>query len=83
MIKFPFALQMSAISVSPKFRPVLDPEFLPASLWNGAYRALTHTSGADPLALALETVGSPFSAPPFCRPKASTSPSTIATPSAC
>jgi predicted NBD/HSP70 family sugar kinase len=46
---------MSAtISVSPKFRPILDPEFLPASLWNRAYRALAHAGGADPLAIALE-----------------------------
>ena len=46
---------MSAhLSVSPKFRPVLDPEFLPASLWNRAYRALANTAGAQPLAVALE-----------------------------
>ena len=46
---------MSAIiSVSPKFRPSLDPEFLPASLWNRAYRALAQIGGADPLAIALE-----------------------------
>ena len=46
---------MSAIiPVSPKFRPVLDPEFLPASLWNQAYRAMAPAGGASPLALALE-----------------------------
>jgi hypothetical protein len=46
---------MSAtISVSPKFRPVLDPEFLPASLWNRVYRALARAGGARPLAIALE-----------------------------
>ena len=46
---------MSAIiSVSPKFRPALDPEFLPASLWNRAYRALVHAGEASPLGLALE-----------------------------
>ncbi|MCX6630001.1 MAG: hypothetical protein NTW28_20485, partial [Candidatus Solibacter sp.] len=46
---------MSAIiSASPKFRPVLDPEFLPASLWNRAYRAMAQTGGAEPLAIALE-----------------------------
>ncbi|MCU1233339.1 MAG: transcriptional regulator [Candidatus Solibacter sp.] len=39
------------LSVVPKFRPALDPEFLPASLWNRAYRAL---GGAVPLAIALE-----------------------------
>ncbi len=42
------------VSVSPKFRPVLDPEFLPASLWNRAYRALVHAGNLSPLALALE-----------------------------
>ena len=47
---------MSAfIPVSPRFRPPLDPEFLPASLWNRAYRAAVGASGhAQPLALALE-----------------------------
>ncbi len=44
----------ATISVSPKYRPVLDPEFLPASLWNRAYRALAQIGGADPLAIALE-----------------------------
>src|ERR1035437_7409316 len=55
MIKSVFALPMSAhLSVAPKFRPALDPEFLPASLWNRAYRALAHSGGASPLAMALE-----------------------------
>ena len=55
VIKSPFALHMSAIiSVSPKFRPVLDPEFLPASLWNRAYRGLAHIGGSERLAIALE-----------------------------
>ena len=46
---------MSAIiSVTPKFRPVLDPEFVPASLWNRAFRALAQIGGAEPLAIALE-----------------------------
>src|ERR1035438_10181188 len=55
MIKSVFALPMSLhLAVSPKFRPVLDPEFLPASLWNRAYRALAPTPGAHPLAIALE-----------------------------
>jgi predicted NBD/HSP70 family sugar kinase len=45
----------AAISVSPKFRPVLDPEFLPASLWNRTYRTIAQAAGrADPLAIALE-----------------------------
>ena len=43
-----------AISVSPRFRPKLDPEFLPASLWNRAYRAASQAVGARPLAIALE-----------------------------
>ena len=39
MIKSGFAPYMSVtLSVSPIFRPVLDPEFVPASLWNRAYR---------------------------------------------
>src|SRR5262245_18269060 len=29
-------INMALISVSPKFRPVLDPDFVPASLWNRA-----------------------------------------------
>ncbi len=47
---------MSAlISVSLQYRPPLDPDFLPASLWNRAYRAAVAASGAaQPLALALE-----------------------------
>jgi predicted NBD/HSP70 family sugar kinase len=41
--------------LNPRFRPVLDPSFQPASLWNRAYRALVSQSpGATPLALALE-----------------------------
>jgi predicted NBD/HSP70 family sugar kinase len=43
------------IEVHPEFRPVLDPEFLPAALWNRAYRSLVEqTAGARPLSLALE-----------------------------
>ena len=41
----------ASISVSPRFRPVLDPNFVPAALWNRAYRALP---GGRPLAIALE-----------------------------
>jgi len=38
-----------------KFRPVLDPEFVPASLWNRAYRARVRESGGGcDLAIALE-----------------------------
>ncbi len=41
--------------ISPKFRPVLDPEFLPAILWNRAYRAKVRDSGhGQNLAIALE-----------------------------
>src|SRR5947207_12957814 len=42
------------IPISPKFRPSLDPEFIPASLWNRAYRAAAEEAGAQPLAIALE-----------------------------
>ena len=45
---------MSEIRIAPKFRPVLDPEFVPASLWNRAYRAAAKDAGGEPLALALE-----------------------------
>ena len=36
------------------FRPVLDPDFVPASLWNRAYRARVKESGGGNLAIALE-----------------------------
>jgi predicted NBD/HSP70 family sugar kinase len=42
------------MSLTPAIRPVLDPGFVPASLWNRAYRALTAQASARPLALALE-----------------------------
>jgi len=39
----------------PKFRPVLDPEFVPAALWDRAYGALVKEAGGGrPMALALE-----------------------------
>jgi predicted NBD/HSP70 family sugar kinase len=44
------------LTVSPKLRPVLDPEFLPASLWNRAYRAAVEQSSGSHLALALGRV---------------------------
>src|SRR5450432_3004305 len=48
-------MTMSAlIPISPKFRPVLDPGFIPACLWNRAYRTAVNSSGAPRLALALE-----------------------------
>ena len=41
--------------VSPKFRPVLDPDFVPASLWNRCFHASVRESGnPSPLAIALE-----------------------------
>lgn len=43
------------MTVSPKYRPVLDPEFVPAALWNRGYRAAVKTAGGgNPLAIALE-----------------------------
>ena len=57
-----FTLPMSVIiSVAPQFRPPLDPEFLPASLWNRAYRAAVAAAGAEPLAIALEREGGAIS----------------------
>jgi predicted NBD/HSP70 family sugar kinase len=44
----------ASIRVSPKFRPVLDPGFVPASLWNRAYRVAVAESVGQPLAFALE-----------------------------
>ncbi len=43
------------ITVNPRFRPVLDSDFTPASLWNRAYRARVRESGGGaPIAVALE-----------------------------
>jgi predicted NBD/HSP70 family sugar kinase len=48
-------MTMSAlIPISPRFRPVLDPAFIPACLWNRAYRTATKDTGAHRLAIALE-----------------------------
>ncbi|HLI83070.1 MAG TPA: hypothetical protein VKV17_04080 [Bryobacteraceae bacterium] len=42
-------------AISPKIRPPLDPDFLPASLWNRAYRyAVKASGGGASLAFALE-----------------------------
>jgi predicted NBD/HSP70 family sugar kinase len=41
-------------AISPKVRPPLDAEFLPASLWNRAYRCAAKSSGGAELAFALE-----------------------------
>jgi len=43
---------MSRIAISPQFSPLLDPEFVPAVLWNRAYEALAAQDGRD-LTLAL------------------------------
>jgi predicted NBD/HSP70 family sugar kinase len=40
--------------LKPSFRPALDADFQPASLWNRAYRSLVSRSGGVPLAIALE-----------------------------
>ena len=43
------------LQVSPKLRPVLDPGFVPASLWNRAFRARVKEKGKpENLAVALE-----------------------------
>ena len=45
----------SLISISPKFLPALDPGFVPACLWNRAYRAKVEESGGgSKVAIALE-----------------------------
>ena len=42
------------LTITPKFRPVLDPGFVAASLWNRAYRSLVQAGRGDDLAIALE-----------------------------
>src|SRR6516164_3391951 len=45
----------SKMNIAPQFRPVLDPEFVPASLWNRAFAsAVAESGGGEPLALSLE-----------------------------
>jgi predicted NBD/HSP70 family sugar kinase len=45
----------SEMNIAPRFRPVLDAEFAPASLWNRAFaQAVRQSGGGEPLALALE-----------------------------
>src|SRR5689334_20238981 len=41
------------MNIAPKFRPVLDPEFVPACLWNRAFREAAG-GNARPIAVALE-----------------------------
>jgi len=42
------------VAIAPKFCPPLDPDFVPASLWNRAYRAAVREAGGQALAIALE-----------------------------
>jgi predicted NBD/HSP70 family sugar kinase len=42
------------LPIHPKFRPPLDPDFLPASLWNRAFHGLVTQTGGEDLAIALE-----------------------------
>jgi hypothetical protein len=42
------------LPIRPRFTPELDPAFVPASLWNRAFRALARAEGAVPMNLALE-----------------------------
>ncbi len=44
----------ASLTISPRFRPVLDPEFVPAALWNRAYMRAAREAGAEKLAIALE-----------------------------
>ncbi len=43
-----------SLFVSPRFKAVLDPDFVPAVLWNRAYRAQAAAGVAENLAIALE-----------------------------
>jgi predicted NBD/HSP70 family sugar kinase len=50
-----FLLMPYDIVVHPKLRPPVDPEFLPAALWNRAFRAaVAAAGGGEKLAIALE-----------------------------
>ena len=43
------------LTISPRFRPPLDPEFVPASLWTREFRSLVERSGGgERIAIALE-----------------------------
>src|ERR1035438_10425361 len=44
----------TALPIAPRFLPPLDPGFVPASLWNRAYRSRVAETGGRPLAVALE-----------------------------
>jgi predicted NBD/HSP70 family sugar kinase len=44
-----------SIAIQPRFKPILDPGFVPAALWNREFRRLVRESGGpQPLAIALE-----------------------------
>ncbi|GIU73058.1 MAG: hypothetical protein KatS3mg004_0145 [Bryobacteraceae bacterium] len=47
-------MSSSLLPIRPRFIPELDPKFLPASLWNRAFRELARQRGAAPYVLALE-----------------------------
>jgi predicted NBD/HSP70 family sugar kinase len=38
----------------PHLKPILDPDFVPAAVWNRTYRRRVHESGGHPLTIALE-----------------------------
>ncbi len=42
------------LSIAPKFRPDLDPGFIPPALWNRRFRAAAEAAGPVPAAIALE-----------------------------
>ena len=43
------------LALQPKHRPILDPGFIPAALWNQAYQRLVHQNAhSQPLTIALE-----------------------------
>lgn len=42
------------LAIQPRFLPELDPKFVPASLWNRAFRQLARERGPAPYVLALE-----------------------------
>ncbi len=45
------------LEISPRCRPVLDPDFVPASLWNRVYRERVAAGPRENLAIALERGG--------------------------
>lgn len=47
---------MTLLNVNTKVKPILDPNFIPASLWNRAYETLVSEAGdfAEPIAIALQ-----------------------------